>query len=70
MPIAVLEKKSVRFHNPRLLVTDENLETLKTLPFIHRDPFDRLLIAQAQDAGLSIITRGSIIPKYDVKTVW
>lgn len=54
----------------KLPVTDENLETLKTLPFIHHDPFDRLLIAQAQNAGLTIITRDTIIPQYDVKVIW
>ena len=37
---------------------------------IHRDPFDRLLIAQAQCENLTLITRDTIIPKYDVKTVW
>ncbi len=39
------------------------------LPPIHRDPFDRLLIAQAMPEGLSILTSDSEIPKYDVKTI-
>lgn len=46
------------------------IEKIKTLDFIHRDPFDRLLIAIAQTENLSIITRDTIIPKYDVKTEW
>ena len=37
---------------------------------IHRDPFDRLLISLAQCENLTIITRDTIIPKYDVRTVW
>lgn len=53
-----------------LPITDKNLESLKTLPFIHHDPFDRLLITQAQNNNLAIITRDTIIPKYDVKVVW
>ena len=51
-------------------VTENHIERIKTLDFIHRDPFDRLLIAQAQYENLTLITRDTIIPKYDVKTVW
>ncbi|NJP25690.1 type II toxin-antitoxin system VapC family toxin [Microbispora sp. SCL1-1] len=36
------------------------------LPLLHRDPFDRLLIAQARHEGLSLVTRDGRIPKYDV----
>ncbi len=46
------------------------LERIKHLPDIHRDPFDRLLIAQAQEAGLTIVTRDRIIPQYSVETIW
>ena len=46
------------------------IEKTKLLEFIHRDPFDRLLISCAQCENLTIITRDRIIPKYDVKTVW
>ena len=53
-----------------LEITSSQIENTKTLPFIHRDPFDRLLISQAQKANLTIITCDSIIPQYAVKTVW
>lgn len=46
------------------------LEKTKSLPFIHRDPFDRLLIACAQSENWQIITRDSTIPQYDVRTIW
>ncbi|MEU8841451.1 type II toxin-antitoxin system VapC family toxin [Streptomyces roseus] len=36
------------------------------LPPHHRDPFDRLLIAQAQTEGLTLVTRDKSIPLYDV----
>jgi PIN domain nuclease of toxin-antitoxin system len=36
------------------------------LPPHHRDPFDRLLIAQAQSEGMTIVTRDTLIPRYDV----
>ncbi|MBQ2551655.1 MAG: type II toxin-antitoxin system VapC family toxin [Treponema sp.] len=53
-----------------LFVTGESLELIKTLPDIHRDPFDRLLIAMAQENDLTIITKDSKISLYDVKTIW
>jgi PIN domain nuclease of toxin-antitoxin system len=36
------------------------------LPVIHRDPFDRILIAQAKTEGLTLATRDEYIVKYDV----
>ena len=40
------------------------------LPLIHSDPFDRLLVGQAQLEGMPIITRDSNIARYDVETIW
>ncbi len=48
----------------------EYMEETKTLPFIHRDPFDRLLVSCARCEELTIITRDTIIPQYDVRTLW
>ena len=39
------------------------------LPFIHKDPFDRMLVAQAMVEKLTIITRDDFIPKYQVKVL-
>ncbi|MGW9302677.1 type II toxin-antitoxin system VapC family toxin [Streptomyces cyaneofuscatus] len=36
------------------------------LPALHRDPFDRILIAQAQVEGMTVVTRDRWIPQYDV----
>ncbi|MGH8795307.1 MAG: type II toxin-antitoxin system VapC family toxin [Stackebrandtia sp.] len=36
------------------------------LPEIHRDPFDRMLVAQAQCENLTLVTRDKKIPGYDV----
>ena len=36
------------------------------LPRIHGDPFDRMLVAQAQIEGLTIVTRDAEIARYDV----
>ena len=47
-----------------------DLDIVEKLPFIHRDPFDRLLVAQAHSRNLIIITKDTIIPNYDVTTIW
>ena len=46
------------------------LEQIKSLPKIHGDPFDRLIIAQAQIGKMTIITRDRMIPQYPVPTIW
>jgi PIN domain nuclease of toxin-antitoxin system len=40
------------------------------LPPIHRDPFDRLLVAQANCHGLVIVTNDPLIQQYPVQTTW
>ena len=46
------------------------IERIKALPKIHGDPFDRLIIAQAQMEDMTIVTCDKIMPQYPVKTVW
>jgi Uncharacterized protein conserved in bacteria len=43
--------------------------TAAVLPRIHRDPFDRLLVAQAQREGIPILTADPVIARYDVETI-
>lgn len=43
---------------------------VESLPFHHRDPFDRLLIGQAISDKLTIITADSMFSKYDAKLIW
>lgn len=53
----------------RLPITFFHGEQAGSLPPIHRDPFDRMLVAQAQAEGLEIVTADMFIPKYGVKAV-
>ncbi len=48
----------------------EHVQGIINLEFHHRDPFDRLLIAQAKYEQMSIITVDKQIEKYDVTTIW
>jgi PIN domain nuclease of toxin-antitoxin system len=42
----------------------------ESLPLIHRDPFDRMLVAQAIVEKMTIVTIDDNIHKYEVKTTW
>ena len=44
--------------------------SLAQLPFHHRDPFDRTLIAQALTENLSIITKEKLFEEYGVTRIW
>ena len=48
-------------------ITLEHADRAGKLPAIHMDPFDRMLIAQAQSEQLTLITRDAEIQKYQVR---
>lgn len=43
---------------------------VRTLPGLHQDPFDRMLVAQAQLERLPIVTADPLIAQYQVETIW
>jgi len=48
-----------------------HLSILGDLPWIHRDPFDRLLVAQARREDLTLATNDQNIHRYpELKTIW
>lgn len=53
----------------QLPVTFGHAMTAGRLPLVHRDSFDRMLVAQAQCESLTIVTRDSDIPRYDVSVL-
>ena len=53
-----------------LSIRPAHISVLAGLPPIHKDPFDRLLVAQAVSEGLAIITSDQEICDYPVKTLW
>ena len=53
-----------------LQIEDEYLNRLLDLPFVHKDPFDRLIITSALVENLIIITIDENIKKYDVPSIW
>jgi PIN domain nuclease of toxin-antitoxin system len=53
-----------------LPITFEHAIELSTLEFNHRDPFDRLLVAQSIADKLAIVTIDENIKRYNIKTIW
>ena len=51
-------------------VASEYVEKVEELPYIHRDPFDRIIIATALCEVMTILTADENIKKYDVKQIW
>jgi PIN domain nuclease of toxin-antitoxin system len=48
----------------------EYVHYVQSLPFFHKDPFDRLLIATASVENLTLISIDDNIQKYDVNWIW
>lgn len=52
-----------------LSITTEHALAVEGLPHHHKDPFDRMLIAQAQEERLTIVTHDHRLSLYDVKII-
>ena len=52
-----------------LAINFEHATAVRQLPLIHNDPFDRMLVAQAQCEGLTLVTADPAITAYDVRTI-
>ncbi|GAB3983584.1 type II toxin-antitoxin system VapC family toxin [Actinoallomurus acanthiterrae] len=52
-----------------LPITARHAMAAGRLPSIHRDPFDRMLVAQAQSEGLTLVTHDAMVQKYDVSVL-
>src|SRR5882724_5728340 len=64
------ERHSEAIRLRRLPVHVDHANAVFHLPGHHQDPFDRILVAQAQVEGLTIITADPLIGKYDVRVIW
>lgn len=53
-----------------LPITARHADRVGTLPLHHRDPFDRLLVAQAEIDSLSLVSADSDLRRYDVDVLW
>lgn len=59
---AILDQQSFNW----LSITVEHAHALENLPAHHRDPFDRMLVAQASIEGFTLVTHDAIFRKYKI----
>ena len=55
---------------PMLNIRSSHVTALAALPMLHKDPFDRILIAQAKAEGLPLLTNESAVGEYPIETIW
>lgn len=71
MTFAELVEREVYGNAIELLeIQPEHLDELAKLPFHHKDPFDRLMIAQSLAEKISIVTKDSAFGSYPVTLLW
>ena len=62
----ILQENSIQL----LPITFRHTIRVSTLPFHHRDPFDRLIISQAEEEKIAILSCDTIFDLYCVKRLW
>ena len=70
-PLDHLITDEIAANGLRLLPIElSHLVRVGRLPFLHRDPFDRLLVAQAQVDDFTLVSKDGWVAQYDVATAW
>jgi PIN domain nuclease of toxin-antitoxin system len=69
-PAEYVPSRMQRADTAPLAVTHEHALRVATLPPHHRDPFDRLLVAQCQAEGMWLLTADREFKPYDVQVIW
>jgi PIN domain nuclease of toxin-antitoxin system len=70
LPSRLVPRLARQHSMERLALVPATIFRLETLPPLHRDPFDRLLICQACEHRLQLITPDPLISQYDVACRW
>jgi len=71
LPLAKIVTEHIEGNAIELLeIKPEHLDTLKALPFYHKDPFDRLIIAKGFYENTPILSKDEIFDKYNIHRLW
>ena len=63
--------KELKFNEIEIFTINTNhIKELQNLDLHHRDPFDRMLIAQSKTENMTIITKDNSFSKYDIDILW
>jgi PIN domain nuclease of toxin-antitoxin system len=67
---AFMERQTIYSEFTQLPISVKHTAVVATLPFHHRDPFDRLLVAQAISEDIPIVSIDRLLDAYSVKRIW
>ena len=70
MPFDQIEKQVAENGFEILPITLRDIFTVSSLPFHHRDPFDRIIIAQSLNNDMTVISKDRILDQYQAKILW
>ena len=70
LPLRQLVEDHIANGIKTLPISTEHILEVGTLPPLHKDPFDRLLVAQARIEAFLLVTRDPAITSYKVRTLW
>jgi PIN domain nuclease of toxin-antitoxin system len=72
LPVSLEALMSIAYRKDILTlpIGESALLATSKLPLYHRDPFDRMIIAQAITDGLSVVSADEALDAYEVKRVW
>jgi len=64
-------KRQILKNNIRMLpILIDHVARLESLPLHHRDPFDRILVAQCMEGSLSLLSADPLMKRYSVPVIW
>ena len=69
-PLAWWDKYVVAPRIATLAIRTGHIRTLAGLPDLHKDPFDRILVAQTLAEGLTLATKDTMLTRYGVPVIW
>jgi PIN domain nuclease of toxin-antitoxin system len=65
-----IQNKLEEYNIKILQIHYSHLQQYVQLPLLHKDPFDRISIAQALSNSIAIISKDGLITQYNVQTIW
>ena len=70
-PLGAFMDRELAENDIRILpILPRHTAALADLPFHHRDPFDRLIIAQAMVEGIAVVSVDPLFDQYPVRRIW
>jgi PIN domain nuclease of toxin-antitoxin system len=69
-PQQFVPRERIRHGLASLALDEASTLHLHRLPDLHRDPFDRMLVCQAIEHGMTLVTPDSLVTQYPVRSAW